>query len=262
MPTSYVDPSGILYLGGGFVEPTNDPVPFPVEADFTQDGQISLSWDPQPGALFYRVWMGLAETCVPLVQDRLQNTSTTVSNLRGQTQYFFQVTAVLGPRESTASEIGSGIIAALPFCYTKLIVNQDFSGFTAEANNYDSFGYTQQITLDWTDTESSCGIVASYTLTGDELPPPHAAIQINLVNVQFDPNGNEDCRDVIINIDNGYPNVGSISISWALDGVFQETFGTWPVVGVSGSVHLSFGSATAGEPPVFAFVVSATPALQ
>lgn len=200
MPTSYIDPSGILYLGGGFVEPTNNPQPFPVDADFSEVDQISLSWDAQSDALFYRVWMGLSESCMPLVQDRVLDTSAVVPNLTGDAQYFFQVTAVYGPRQSAASEIGFGVVASSPpepFCFIKLVENNDYTGFDLLALAETAFfSYFDAFTLDWATTTTSCGLNVTYS----EGSPPATGhdILITLDNVPF--SASDDVRGVVINI--------------------------------------------------------------
>ena len=101
------DPSGITGpFFGGFVEQVINPIAFPVKINIV-NGTATLSWPAQSGAIFYRVFCGLSQSNMRLVANNLQSPGFSISGLTIAKQYFFQVTAVLGPQSSTASSVGA-----------------------------------------------------------------------------------------------------------------------------------------------------------
>ncbi len=87
---------------GGFVEQVFNPEAFPMTVVAGIES-AELTWEAQEGALYYRVYCGPDAQTLRAVADYVRDIAIIVGGLTGGVQYFFQVTAVLSPRQSTSS---------------------------------------------------------------------------------------------------------------------------------------------------------------
>lgn len=95
---------GGIGVEGGFVEQVANPATFTVDGTLL-NGSLSLSWAAQAGALFYRIYVGLAPERLSLLVDDVVSTSYSFNGLNPAQRYFAQVSAVYGANQSVASPV-------------------------------------------------------------------------------------------------------------------------------------------------------------
>jgi hypothetical protein len=99
------DQSGILFEGGGFVEPVSTPGNLAVTLSIPVAGSLLVTWGAYSGAISYKVSIGTRVYSMSAAASGLTGTSLTINNLNPNTIYYVQVVAFLADLSSVSSTI-------------------------------------------------------------------------------------------------------------------------------------------------------------